>query len=221
MITQLSEQLRNDLDQANDTIAKQQKLCFDSSDAYLGLPLKIVAPHFKYCAADLLQITQVPVILPTTVPQGLHTRRLHAYVDFFYSSHDTNIDRYRLGLTWFPGEYYQANTAYFEGERLTLQSSTLLAEYEKQIAWMQLPHYQIQKQESGAVELANGITGYYIASACGANCFSAYESVIWEQNGYRYRIALKVPQKSDLLAVVNDAIQNQASNLADWKSYTP
>jgi hypothetical protein len=207
-LEQLSEDLADVTKQANDELAKQYRPCGDHSNAYLKLPLRIVDPAFKLCAVDLLQRTQVPAILPPKVPKEFGNRQLHPY---FYLPL-TNTNRYNIGLTWLPGEYYQASVAYFEGEKLTSQSPPLLAIYEEEVSFLRSPLYKSQRQESGRVNLARGMSGYYIAAACGVNCHSAYSSVIWEQQGFRYRIAIKLGRKSDVLKIANTAIQNQQAN---------
>lgn len=189
----------------NDEIAQRYKLCNDHSEAYLKLPLHIVDPTFRLCAVDLLQVSEVPVVLPPVIPQGLDDRQLHAYLELPL----TNLDHYKIGLTWFPKEFYQANVAYFEGEKLTSKSPSLLAKYQEEVSSLQSPHFTSQRRESGRVDLARGVTGYYLPAACGANCLGAYSSIIWDQQGYRYRIAIKMGQKAQVVEIVNTAIENQ------------
>jgi hypothetical protein len=62
----------------------------------------------------------------------------------------------------------------------------------------------------GAVTLGNGSEGYFTPGMCGANCHGAFSSIIWDQDGYRYSISIKLGSKEKLLEIVNAAIENQA-----------
>jgi hypothetical protein len=192
------------------TIAKSpyEKFCTSASNAYLKLPLKTVDPIFRACADDLLKRTQVPLMLPPVAPpfkDGDESQKLYA----FLSIRSTTVDSYNIGLTWLPGDYpqYQGQQAVFVGAKLTPQSPTLKEIFKEKSAFAeQSPFF---RGVSGSVILSNGIQGYFIPAVCGASCHAAYGRVIWDQDGYRYRIGIKMAQKEEVLRVVNGAIANQ------------
>ncbi len=61
--------------------------------------------------------------------------------------------------------------------------------------------------EGEPVPLARGITGYFIASECGANCSDA--TLSWEQNGVQYTIGDKAGSLDELTKSANSAIENE------------
>jgi hypothetical protein len=56
----------------------------------------------------------------------------------------------------------------------------------------------------GPVALSKGIQGWFIPSTCGANCSDAL--VVWDDNGYRYSVGIKVGDKASLVQMANSAI---------------
>jgi hypothetical protein len=190
--------------QTTEEKSERYKLCDDRSDAYLNLPLQEVDPIFRLCASELLKRTKVPIVLPPTTLIKSFGRLPYVYL--YIPS--TNADRYLIGLTWKLRNYYHANAAYFEGKKLTAESPTLLEAHEKASAWARRYPFT-DKRELGSVSLSQAIEGYYTPFACGANCNAAYSSVIWDQQGYRYRMAIKMGKKSEVLELVNAAIENQ------------
>jgi hypothetical protein len=179
----------------------------DQSDAYLVLPLKVVNPVFRPCAANLSALTQVPLMLPPEVSAVSQTG-FHAYFD----GPDINADKYLIGLTYDLAYAYELKWGSFSGKTLTADASSLREQFEKEItAFDGLPHYQAQLKEAGAVTLVNGIEGYYYPGVCGANCHGSIGSITWDQDGYRYRISARIGQKKEMLRMVNTAIENQAN----------
>jgi hypothetical protein len=180
----------------------------DRSNAYLQLPLKVVDPVFRPCAASLLNNTNIPLILPP------NATKIHQYSSepvTLYSYLNFNATGYEIGLTYSPRERYQLNQAYYSGEIITEKSLTLRKYYEERVARVNSTlSFKTQRQEAGAVTLINGLRGYYLPSICGANCHSAYASITWDQNGYRYSISIKMGRKEKVLEIVNAAIDNQA-----------
>jgi hypothetical protein len=204
-IEPLSEQLADELAKPE---PPKEKLCSGNSDAYLKLPLKTVDPAFRPCAAELLKLTQVPLILPPNASKTSNGERLYA---FFYTPF-TNANQYSLGLTWTPDAFsqYHGQSASFYGEKLTAKSPTLAAYFKKRSAGIRFsPFYQSYQKELGSVSLSHGITGYYIPAVCGVNCHAAYGLVLWDQGGYRYEIGIKMGKKAAVLKIVNAAIENQ------------
>ncbi len=203
-----------------------EQLCADASDAasgaYRKLPLRQVAPVFRPCAAELLKRTQVPVVLPPLIPKKFPKRYgdggpLYAY----FSIAETNAGQYYVGLTRASIEFYQMSRAYFTGEKLTSQSPTLAAYYEKESEWgrsvsasraaeLGQPVSFFEQQGPPLVRLSRGLQGYFIPGVCGANCHGAYDSVTWDDQGYRYRVAIKMSgNRAEVVELANAAIENQ------------
>jgi hypothetical protein len=57
-----------------------------------------------------------------------------------------------------------------------------------------------------SLALREGRTGYFINAKCGANCSDA--TLTWDQNGHRYRVAIKAGSAAMLLRMANSAIVN-------------
>jgi hypothetical protein len=63
-----------------------------------------------------------------------------------------------------------------------------------------------------AVQLANGIKGQFAPWLCGANCNDA--KVVWDQDGYRYFVGIKVGDQSALVHMANSAITSPIGQVA-------
>jgi hypothetical protein len=63
------------------------------------------------------------------------------------------------------------------------------------------------------VQLANGIKGQFIPWLCGANCNDA--KVVWDQDGYRYFVGIKVGDKDALTLMANSAITSTIGQVAN------
>ena len=63
-----------------------------------------------------------------------------------------------------------------------------------------------------AVQLANGIKGQFIPWLCGANCNDA--KVVWDQDGYRYFVGIKVGDQAALVHMANSAIISPIGQVA-------
>ena len=61
-------------------------------------------------------------------------------------------------------------------------------------------------EDAQVVDLAYGITGYFIPAVCGANCDDA--RLWWIYDGYEYMLGLKAGRYEDVLALANGAIVN-------------
>jgi hypothetical protein len=181
----------------------------DRSDAYRQLPLKIVDPVFRPCAASLLRGTTIQLMLPPDAAK-IHQYSskpvtLYAYLDF-------NATGYSIGLTHNPRDHYQLKQASYSGKIITEKSLPLSTYYEETFTRLsRVPSFETHRQEVGAVTLINGLRGYYLPPVCGWNCNSAYASITWDQNGYRYSIDIKMARKAEVLKIVNAAIENQAN----------
>jgi hypothetical protein len=62
------------------------------------------------------------------------------------------------------------------------------------------------------VQLANGIKGQFIPWLCGANCNDA--KVVWDQDGYRYFVGIKVGDQAALVHMANSAISSMIGQVA-------
>ena len=68
--------------------------------------------------------------------------------------------------------------------------------------------FPFDMSQARTVALANGITGYFTESVCGANCNDA--TVFWIYNGYQYMVGLKAAPEAKVVELANDAIVNFA-----------
>ncbi len=66
--------------------------------------------------------------------------------------------------------------------------------------------FQFDIDEAQPVELAYGLTGYFIQGECGASCDDS--RVRWVYGGYEYMMGLKGGQLEDVVALANAAILN-------------
>lgn len=64
------------------------------------------------------------------------------------------------------------------------------------------------KEQPEVVTLVNGIKGYFDPWTCAGICGDA--DLIWDENGYRYTLGIKVGVKRSLVKMVNSAITNKA-----------
>jgi hypothetical protein len=60
------------------------------------------------------------------------------------------------------------------------------------------------------VRLARGLTGYFIAATCEANC--GYSTLSWLQNGYQYTVGIYAAELPTLRKAANSAIANSGGN---------
>jgi hypothetical protein len=60
--------------------------------------------------------------------------------------------------------------------------------------------------DAQVVSLVRGITGYFVASVCGANCDDG--RVFWIYEGYQYMVGLKAGALEDVITLANAAIMN-------------
>jgi len=66
--------------------------------------------------------------------------------------------------------------------------------------------YPFDAGQAETVTLAYGLQGYFVPSACGANCSDAL--VFWIYNGYQYMLGLKAGAQADVVNLANAAIEN-------------
>jgi hypothetical protein len=66
--------------------------------------------------------------------------------------------------------------------------------------------YPFAREDAQVVDLAHGITGYFVPAVCGANCDDA--RLWWIYEGYEYMLGLKAGRYEDVVALANAAILN-------------
>jgi hypothetical protein len=67
-------------------------------------------------------------------------------------------------------------------------------------------YYPFEAERAEQVELANGITGYFVESQCGASCSDA--TIWWLYDGYQYMLGLKAGSRDTLIGLASGAITN-------------
>ncbi|NES95913.1 MAG: hypothetical protein F6K32_11885 [Desertifilum sp. SIO1I2] len=134
-------------------------------------------PIFSEVLPELTEETDVPVVLPTYVPND-GSNQVYAVLETADSSKYQII----LGYT----EDCQGGTACRLGT-LSAEAATPTPPTGEQVT------------------LANGITGYFTDAVCGANCSDS--TLSWEQNGNRYTVGIKAGQQETLIKMANSAIE--------------
>jgi len=193
--------------------------CTDDPKSIANLPLRYVLPEFRKCVAELAQQTQVPILLPAKYSRKLseeylfytYIREKSPHEDSQYTSASRSIkakdsQRYVIGITHRPGNYYTALVGYITGKKITSNTPTLEAikrAWDTKGGWVKSHHH------SQAVVLMNGISAYYFPPVCGVNCQAAYGRVVWEQNGYQYKIGVRMGRREHVVELANSAIANQ------------
>ena len=194
-------------------------------------PLKVIASpqlmlEFESVVKELKNQTQVPVILPTLVFYPIHdysgnpsspTSNYEKITlgnnepEFFTSlSGYTSATRYQISLD-VTADCQGAGACdfgYLVGEK-NPSSASIIPEIflETQQQWRNnLPPIR-SSQNPGLVQLAQGITGYFVPYTCAAKCSTS--QIIWDLNGSRYTIAIEQASKAVLIEMANSAILNQ------------
>jgi hypothetical protein len=181
--------------------------------AYTELSLKKINPIFKPCISKLLEMTRIPLVFPplVSIPTYISDSKHFAYID----GYGTDINKYRVVLTWNILERYQSDFSYFSGEKLTPQFPSLAAIFERDYSYLKSyaarnpDRYRSKYLESGDVYLSKGKMGYYTPYTCGAHCHGSYSSVLWEDNGYVYQVGIHMGNKEETIKLANSTINNQ------------
>jgi hypothetical protein len=158
---------------------------------------KTVLPIFQNSVKQLQGQTQIPIVLPTEIP---HSAIIYAHLDSSDSS------SYLISLN---------NTADCQGETYCSFGNVYA-----QRVYQDTPSIQSELADSsdshptskspetaGEVQLAHGITGFFSPYACYAYCTTS--DLLWEQNGVRYSVSLRLGSKAALVAMANSAIENE------------
>ena len=138
-------------------------------------------PHqiFQSIVPELQQQTQLSLLLPGFVPEADYAP-IYPIV-----SPATSENKYEIMLGY--TEDCNGGTACRLGtisaERLTLAAKELTGE---------------------RVDLASGITGYFVDATCGANCSDS--TISWDHKGSRYTLGIKAGKKETLVKMAKSAI---------------
>jgi hypothetical protein len=207
------EKLDKKIEEAYKNSYNRDRLCSDRSDIYKQLALKKVDSIFKPCISKLLKMTKVPLVFPPLAPiDSFENVKHYAYI----SSYGTDINKYRITITWNILERYQTNVSFVSGEELTSKfptlSSIFVRDYSdlKNLEVRNPTQYKgIYNLASSPVSLSKGKMGYYIPMICGAHCHGSYSRVLWENNGYAYEVGINRHVKEQVIELANSTINNQ------------
>lgn len=168
--------------------------------------LKTLAAPFQPIATELQSVVQVPLMLPARLPLSKDDPRLYATVTV------RNTTQYEIVLGWTVncGGGNACRWGTLSGQRITPNTPSIA----RQFADFPDPNFQPWadlppeiKQQFGPVKLTRGISGFFVPATCGATCGDSM--VLWEQDGFRYMVGIKVGKPKDVIALANSAIENQ------------
>jgi hypothetical protein len=164
-----------------------------------------------------LQMTGIPLHLPTYIPAvvkirsgnpqaNVTTLKLPVYAHLDEATPNGYTITIGYSKTCDGGNVCRLGTVV--AQRLTNGTPPI----DEQYAFMK-PNFGFKGQRSPepmiSVNLAQGIQGYFIPWICGATCNDA--KVVWDQQGYRYSVGIKVGDQAELMAMANSAIENTIS----------
>lgn len=156
-------------------------------------PNRVILPQFEAMLAELSSQTQVPILLPSTLPYSYDTKEL-GFSTYINSSGKTfySVD---LGFGDCDGATY-CTFGDLMGEKIKSKSVFGIHTYEGH-----------KRKNAKIITLAKGIKGYYFPTHCGgAGCDHA--AIWWEMNGYRYRVGLKGERFPMVKKLANSVILN-------------
>lgn len=178
--------------------------------------------RFQPILAELQQKTDVPIVIPaqlptevyTISPEGVEPTNPNPSVSpFFPHVTRANSSRYYISLDVAAecSSSGACDQGFISGKKITSD----MPDISKQFADLVQLHRSDSKklplirspEKPTRVQLAGGITGYFFPFSCGANCSNSV--VVWDQNGYRYRVGLEMGRKESVVNLANSAIQNQ------------
>lgn len=139
------------------------------------------SPIFRQVFPALKSATQIPVLLPGYVPEADTPDRVFAILE----TADASTYQILLAFT----EDCRGGTAC----RLGQVTGAVATPKAAVVA-------------GKAVQLNNGIMGDFVEAKCGANCSDA--TLTWDQDGYRYMMAIKAGREETLVRMANSAIAN-------------
>lgn len=198
--------------------------CSAAAQAPSPIPgAKAVLPIFQPILEQLQHQTRIPIVLPTDIPTEAlvpdSSGKPQAYINVPIARNgkfqqvyahimDAQPGRYEISLDATSTCQGQDSCSFglLSGQQLHQGDKPIQSEY----VFEQSPDFRPtgrSPEAMGAVALARGITGYFVPFVCGANCDTA--KVIWEQNGYRYKVGIRYASKKEVIELANSAIQNE------------
>lgn len=184
---------------------------------------KTVLPIFQAVVSQLQGQTQVPIVLPTTVPTDAlvpdaeGNPRPYLNVPITADGHFQQVvphlttatsTRYEIALGA-TADCQGADSCTFgllSGEQIFQDTPTVASLYAYELE----PDFQPvarSPEVMGEVSLVSGITGYFVPYVCGTNCDTS--KIFWEQNGVRYSIGIRYGSQATLISLANSAIHNE------------
>ena len=186
---------------------------------------KVVLPVFEDVVGQLSGQTKVPIVLPTYIPtdalvpfseaeggpqpylnvpvgpdgqfEGIYVYVTGASSDHYDLSLDVTADCNGAGFCSF---------GILMAQRVYQGTPSVASEYAFELEPDFRPIMR-SPEEQGEVQLAQGITGYFVPYVCGANCDTA--KVFWKQQGYQYSVGIRMASKAAVVQMANSAINNE------------
>ncbi len=184
--------------------------CSVQAEAPSILGAEVVSPVFEAVYQEVSANSDIPMLLPTEIPEAaLREPEPGQTQPFFVSIDEADVNRYEINLDAIAGCEGAGYCTFgiLAAERIMQDTPSI----DEQYAFMLDPTYQpIKRSEEpiSEVELVGGITGTFIPWVCGANCNTA--KVVWEQEGIRYFIGIRGPvDRATVVAIANSMIANQ------------
>ncbi|MEM1291132.1 MAG: hypothetical protein AAGH67_06650 [Cyanobacteria bacterium P01_H01_bin.162] len=184
--------------------------CSVSADSAAVLGAEVVPPMFAEVYAQVERDSNIPMLLPTSIPEiVLREQQPDQSQPFFVSTDVIDVDRYEVNLDAMAGCEGAGYCIFgiMGAERIMPGTPSV----DEQYAYYLDPEYQpVQRSDEpiAEVQLANGLTGTFIPWVCGANCSTA--KVYWQQEGIRYYIGIRGPiDQATVVEIANSMIENQ------------
>jgi hypothetical protein len=161
-----------------------------------------------------LQMTGIPLRLPTYAPATTTIRSRDPKVTaetlkmpvFVHLNEDTpNGYIITLGYSETCDGGNSCRLGTLSAQRLTKGTPSIDEQYAFMKSGAQFKGKRSQELMA-TVSLTQGVKGQFIPWICGANCNDA--KVVWDQDGYRYFVGIKVGDKGSLVQMANSAIES-------------
>ncbi|NBD15511.1 MAG: hypothetical protein GVY04_05000 [Cyanobacteria bacterium] len=183
-----------------------------------------VAGKFQPILAELQKKTDVPIMIPSQLPTEVYaimpegsepTNPNPSVPTFFPHIAEAKPSRYYISLDA-AAECSGSNACSLGkviGEKITNNTPDIPQEF---VEYRELyrndpnnqkPPVRRSPEKPAQVQLAGGITGYFVPFVCGASCSNS--EVYWDQGGYRYVVGLENSNRQTVVNLANSAIRNQ------------
>lgn len=170
----------------------------------------VVLPVFEAVYAEVAAQSDIPILLPTSIPdEALRESEEGQDAPFFVSTEMADANQYEVNLDAIEGcvGAGYCNFGVMGAERITADTESVDDRY----AYYLDPDYQptLRSDEPiSEVELSGGITGIFIPWILGANYSTA--KVYWEQDGICYYVGIRGPvSRAIIVDIANSMIENQ------------